>query len=393
MSSGATSKKRKPPSSMLSFIVGSSSLSALKLINLLGPNDHFFDAKTLNGSIIFKYPSAALEPESSGDFLGANVSCDDDGVVEESRPVDTGIFLPYDRQDLWRGGHAVYLRKPGFEEALVRHAGLTVTDWENTTQRDVEILRAIDNIPSLDAFLLKQALSKWNTPEIAKIFNISVAEENAIKALLYKVLNPILGKALKSEANSEGVRERMMAAIWNPDLPEARHFIAAFGLQPETSRDVFEAWRGITFYQWQMKRQYPALARTISWLQDKASLPYDLRGSDPRLEQLKMFRSNITAQVKEISKRAKAIFDKYDDCYKAFVDNNDPTKFRNFLEKAQKNFLFLGFSISAISNLNYTCGSAGASLGASVLNFDQVTELLYRMNLCLSKSLQDSESF
>ena len=32
---------------MLSFIVGSSSQSALKLINLLGPNDHLFDAKTL----------------------------------------------------------------------------------------------------------------------------------------------------------------------------------------------------------------------------------------------------------------------------------------------------------------------------------------------------------
>ncbi len=393
MSSGAINKKRKPPSSMLSHIIGSSSQSGLKLVNILHDGEQLFDTKTLNSSIIFKYPSAALEPESAGDFLNTQVNYDDDGVVEESRPVETGIFLPYDRQDLWRGGHAVYLRKPGFEEALIRHAGLTVEDWENSTQKDVQILRAIDGIPSLDAFLLKQALAAWMKPEIAKIFNISEAEENAIKALLYKALNPILAKAMKSESNSDGIRERMMAAIWNPDLPEARHFIAAFGLQPETSRDVFEAWRGITFYQWQIKRQYPALAQTISWLQGKGSLPYDLRNSDPRLEQLKMFRTNITNQVKDISKKAKSIFDKYEECYKSFVDKDDPTKFRQFLEKAQKNFWFLGFSISAICNLNFTCSSVGGGSATASSNFDQLMEMFYRMNLCVSKSLPDTDSF
>jgi hypothetical protein len=378
---------------MLGHIIGSSSQSSLKLINLLGPGEQLFDNKTLNASIIFKYPSAALESDTAGDYADSFSSYDDSGEAYAARPVDTGIFLPYDRQDLWRGGHAVYLRKPGFEEALIRHAGLPVHDWDYSSQRDVQILRAIDAIPSLDVFLLKQALTPWITPRMGRIFNITEVEENAIKSLLYKALNPILSKALNSGANSDGIRERLMAAIWNPDLPEARHFIAAFGLQPETARDVFEAWRGITFYQWQIKRQYPALARTISWLQDKPSLPYDLRGNDPRLEQLKMFRTNITNQVKDISRKAKSIFDKYESCYTAFVEKNDPTKFRNFLETAEKNFWFLGFSISAICNINFTLSNSGAAIEAQNLNYDQLTELFYRMNLCVSKMLPDAEVF
>lgn len=391
MNQVTANKKRKPVSTMLGHIIGSSSQSSLKLVHLLTEGQNLFETKTLNGSIIFKYPSSATETESAGEFLNSYVMYDDDGVVEESRPVDTGIFLPYDRQDLWRGGHAVYLRKAGFEEALVRHAGLTVDNWEHSTQRDVQILRAIDSIPSLDPFLLKQYLKTWITPDLERVFAISEAEETAIKGLLYKALNPILAKALKSESNSDGIRERMMAAIWNPDLPEARHFISAFGLQPETSRDVFEAWRGITFYQWQMKRQYPPLARVMAWLQDRASLPNDLRHNDPRLEQMKMFRDNITNQVKEITKQAKAIFDNYDACYKSFVDKDDPTKFRQFLEKARRNFWTLGFSIAAICNLVFTCQSAGIGGEGQSMNFDQLASLFYRMNMCVARSMSDSD--
>ena len=373
-------------SPLLRHILSGSSQSALNLAERFGGQGGIFETKSLNDTIIFKFPIDRNE------FFGSYKSArspltDRDGADLDDIPmIETGIYIPYNRDDLWRGGSAIYLRSAGFEFALKTHLGVPQDLWRSLDGRDINILRTIDKSPSLDPFLLRLALAEWAGPELDKMLAKTDAEYAAIRALLYQKLDPIFEKAGGIEKSKAASREWMMAALWDPSLPEARHFVLAFGLNPDRTAAIFEAWRGLCFYQWKIKKLFSSVAVIIEWLGSANSLPFDCIKGTANWEQVKMFREANRTRILDLSKRAKHIFDDYESCHSKFVAKNDPTNFRMFLETVHSKFWCLGYAITALSNVVHIAENSGIFDNKKRLSTVQINGLYSRMSMCFVRS-------
>src|SRR5262249_39525748 len=142
-----------------------------------------------------------------------------------ARPIETGLFVPYDVKDPARGGYAIYLRQANYSHLLRELLGV---DIENATQvaNDVDILNMIDELPQLVPFLLKESFGLAGIKVSPRYFEITPKEEREIRELIQDKILPIVGTAL-------GVRSRLdlinkskgfLEAIWDPSLPEASLF-------------------------------------------------------------------------------------------------------------------------------------------------------------------------
>jgi hypothetical protein len=68
----------------------------------------------------------------------------------------TKLIFPFDRNDINLGGQALYIDQPNFDGALASLLDYTDLDVE----RDLKVLRALDKLPTLDPFLIRESLSQ-----------------------------------------------------------------------------------------------------------------------------------------------------------------------------------------------------------------------------------------
>src|SRR5690242_5656613 len=88
-------------------------------------------------------------------LLKHRVRADDSYVLGDGRAVATKIIIPFDPADLKAGGRSFFVGQKGFRDML-REIGQY--SREAGMERDVEVLRLINRVPSLDPFLLREQL-------------------------------------------------------------------------------------------------------------------------------------------------------------------------------------------------------------------------------------------
>src|SRR5204863_10075559 len=99
----------------------------------------FFRTPTLNGSVILKHRLRAEETRY---------------ILTPNRTV-TKLIVPFERSDLQLGGSSLFVGEPGWFENLQKLAGAN-----HDLGRDADVLDAIDQLPSLDPFLLREHLRR-----------------------------------------------------------------------------------------------------------------------------------------------------------------------------------------------------------------------------------------
>src|SRR6185436_1308224 len=70
-------------------------------------DERMFMTEGLNNAFIFKFPRF-------GETKNDEVKDLDQLKVKKNRPIETGLFVPYDVRDPARGGYAVYLRQTNY---------------------------------------------------------------------------------------------------------------------------------------------------------------------------------------------------------------------------------------------------------------------------------------
>src|SRR5580765_8163586 len=128
----------------------SSGASSTRLLNLaavaardFGKSDYhaspFFETPMLNTALVLKHTPRTHER----------------AVFDRPPNIATKVVIPFDRNNLAIGGRSVFVGQQRWVEQLD-----TLANGARTLERDCQVLRALDELPSLDPFLVREQLSR-----------------------------------------------------------------------------------------------------------------------------------------------------------------------------------------------------------------------------------------
>ncbi|MBF5093838.1 MULTISPECIES: hypothetical protein [Azospirillum] len=362
------------------------SLNLLSITQSLPEEAHLFRTHALNHVILFKYPNFDESQGDGHDFLNC-----DAGNALSKRPVETGIYIPHDGRQWETGGVAIYLRSRNSTVLLEEHFGPEAVEQESV-HNDLSLLSLIDNIPSLDAFLLKTYFEAKKIRLDQRYWQIAAEEEAQLRRLISRRVEPIVRKAVNDGIGSEAIVGRFLDAIWNPDMEEAGHFVSAFGIDHSEADAIFSAWKGITFYEYQLRRIAPRVRTIITWLRSRECVPADLKMHRPYDEHLLMHIDRVGHMLNATLLDIRHILGEYEKSFKALM-NGSPSLFREFLRTIHAHYWLLGYCVSALISVVHLDNRCMKNLPSRHVDFETLSRLLRQFDVALDRRREQKSAF
>jgi len=276
--------------------------------------------------------------------LKHRLRADEVDLFATRRALATKIIIPFERADLKFGGRSLFVGQKGFED-LVQEVG-NYRD-RSELKRDLDVMRMIDSVPSLDPFLLREHLRCNDLMPDPCYFAISDADQRR----MYDYASQEVGRlaAMANGSKHYGATSRMVTALLSNEVNEKLEPLrATLGLNPaEFSEGVF-SWRGFIYYKWCLDQHWPQLIRALKGV--KAIFPVGKITSDERVF-LDASKNAILRGAKGNSEEIRRIIAVYDTAYASLTDRHEPKLFRDFLLGAPKLFLDIGDRMGAMSHI------------------------------------------
>ncbi|MBB5746520.1 hypothetical protein [Brevundimonas variabilis] len=259
------------------------------------------------------------------------------------RQVATKVIIPIDGQDLKSGGRYVFVNQIHFERTLMEVFGVP------SDHPDVETLRLIDKLPSLDPFLLREQLGRSGVVAAPCYFALSEADLQKMLNFVKAEITPLVQLSLGGAVTGSSSIERMAAKILS-NAPGDR--MDALGqtlrLDPEQYQEGVFCWRGFLYYKWSlgsMTSNIGSVARDVATIKpvgpmDQAAKEYIARGRE-------VLKGEIVRTCVEVRRTLKI----YDEAYAGLTQDGNPVGFRDFLLEAPALFARLGDQLGAIQHI------------------------------------------
>lgn len=288
-----------------------------------------FKNRVLNSALILKH----------------RVRNDDIYLFDEARPLATKIIIPFDRTDLGLGGRSVFVGQRGWIELL--------TDACNASgrlTRDLTVLNAIDALPTLDPFLLREHLRQHDLTVAHCYFALSPADYDAMQGFVGMEIGHLIELAFGDQAGSRRAQaSRMVEALLAADFGERLSPLRlTLGMEGQSFKDGVFAWKGLLYYKWMLTRLWPQLTQIsdqlarleVTGFRDEADERYVTLARRRLGGALPVERQAILRTLKI-----------YDDAFEQLVRDRQPRAFREFLLGAPELFLNLGERVGAIAHV------------------------------------------
>ncbi|MBV6631518.1 MAG: hypothetical protein KI792_00650 [Alphaproteobacteria bacterium] len=288
-----------------------------------------------------------------GIFLKHRLREDELEIFDGGRSVGTKIFAAFNADRLEEGGKYIFVDQRGAADVFHEHFGLGPETNPDDVVKDINLLRILDHLPSLDPFLLreKMRLEGYN-PHMA-YFDLNPAEYKQIRGFVEREFTPLAELAYEGQseggATSDESIQRLVDKMWDSrDVEAIRPLINSLQIKPEDAPEVLFAWKGFIYY----KSNLGMVKQKFEGFQNRVKYMRITHFSSKDIEfQIEDMRSTtITGMKRELVEIQKTIA-KYDHAYKSgLIRSRDPKAFRAFLDDAPKMFYDLGASIAAIKH-------------------------------------------
>lgn len=288
----------------------------------------FFKNKVLNSSVVLKHRLRADERE----------------FFDDGRQTATKVIIPFERTDLRLGGRSIFVEQRGWEEVVVEVCGMA-----QETSRDLSLLTALDELPSLDPFLLREHLKRRGF-EIARCyFALTESDQQHMQSFVSAEISKLIRLAYANGESGENQTAKLVELLLSAENDDRLEPLRmTLQLEGESYREGIFCWRGFLYYKWVLSSLWPQLKQVIEELPKlKVTGPRDaelmtyLDGGRARLHQ------KIEAQRRSVALTLKV----YDDAFRELTVNQRPLAFRDFLLKAPSMFLTLGDRIGVVSHM------------------------------------------
>lgn len=323
--------------SLSSIVARSSSARVLDLHSLaLSPPDDgdyvarpMFNHPVLNRAIIAKQ---FVRPDELGHWAKRRIAA-------------TKLILPFDAVDLGLGGQFLFVDEAGFLPQLER-----LLDYgEESMERDVQVLRLLDRLPTLDPFLLRETLLDHQIDVAPCYFRFSPADRDDMLGFVSKEMDALItlcfGKAAEGDGKSKRLSQLLLADDRNvPELEPLRETLRM--TETEFANAMF-CWKAVLYYRWRSRGLGPQLRRTrrsiaqIAEQKFKSELTPFVRGATRQLETI------IAASGREVAQALRI----YDDAFRGLTEERSPEHFRRFLLDGAQLFAGLGEEVARLEQI------------------------------------------
>jgi hypothetical protein len=288
----------------------------------------FFRAQTLNGAVIIKH----------------RLRADETYVFEREKRISTKVIIPFERTDLSLGGRSLFVGQRGWIELLAQLRG-TVED----ESRDVALLEALDELPSLDPFLLREHLKRRDFQIAACYFAISAGDlermQRFVSAEIAKLVDLAYGGERGGNANISKLVHLLLSGQDDRRLEPLR---LTLGLEGENFREGVFSWKGFLYYKWVLTSLWPELRSVIGELTEiKVVGPRD----NELMHQVKEVGARVNQAILAQVRQVRASLKVYDDAFAELTQQSNPMAFRDFLLKSPEMFLSLGERTGMVSHI------------------------------------------
>lgn len=260
------------------------------------------------------------------------------------RQIATKVVIPIDSADLKTGGRYVFVDQFGFERALLEAFGLS------HDHPDIQTLRLMDRLPSLDPFLLREQLRRGGVEAAPCYFALSEADLDRMLTFVQQEIEPLVSLSLGGgDVTSAGSIERMAAKILSNAPGDGMEVLGqTLRLQPEQYQEGVFCWKGFLYYKWSLNAMTADVASVADAVaQVKPSGPSDPAAREYIERGRHVLRSHILKTCVEVSRTLKI----YDEAYAGLTQQGNPAAFRDFLLEAPAMFSRLGDQLGAVQHI------------------------------------------
>ncbi|MCA0368190.1 MAG: hypothetical protein LCH57_09045 [Proteobacteria bacterium] len=261
------------------------------------------------------------------------------------RQVATKVIIPIDEDDLKTGGRYLFVNQIGFERMMMEAFGVP------SSHPDLETLRLIDKLPSLDPFLLREQLRRGGLDPSPCYFSISDSDLQRMLAFVRSEIEPLVTLSLGGDtiAVASDSASRMAAKILsNTPGDQLDALRLTLRLAPEQYQEGVFCWKGFLYYKWTLSAllgDVAAVAEAVRTIKpigktDDAAREFLTRSRD-------VLRARIIKTCDEVSRTLRV----YDDAYSKLTREGQPTAFRDFLLDAPAMFAKLGDQLGAVQHI------------------------------------------
>ena len=326
-----------------------------------GPAEYLFGHRRLNDAVFIKRPKDIAAPIRTGGTGSAEIL--ENGELKtitfdmtarvEKGDIATVLYLPFDTEHIAGGGNSLDLSVArGRREALYDLTGFREDEEGRAVDRDRRLIAVIEDLPSLDPFLLRDRLETGGIKAPEAYFEISDGEFEEIKKYILTKFRPITTRVVDpTSAKASEIAEQFIMKLWDgKDLAYLAPITKVFRIDPEQAGEIYYAWKGVTYYEFQYKRGQRTLLGFADWLHAKGSTPSHYVKPAVRQELEARVRQVTTAFARHL-KNSSEILRIYNQAYEdLFVRGGDARPFIGFLKDSSTLFWDIAASISAMNH-------------------------------------------
>jgi hypothetical protein len=340
-----------------------------------GDPQFLFGSRSLNRVVFIKKPKDRSE---SADFYEEAMRAKKSKEAETPQSqIVTMIYSPFDFDDIPGGGTSFEMGASNQDVMLQEAIGFNPASGADTVERDLQVLGILEELPSLDPFLLKDKMLGAGLEVDETYFDISEEEFTSIKNYILRKFEPITRKVVGS--NTEQARkhsEEFIMKLWEGrDLSYLAPITQVFNLDPSHASDIYYAWKGLSYYEFNYKKDLATLLTFADWLQNK-SMPAHYVPPEEAVEFQTMSRQVAVKFARHLEQSSK-ILRSYNDAYEElFVREGEAKQFVSILQQSSDLFWKTSASISALNHAVAVWSQQTVKKDREKLNADELRPLL-----------------
>ena len=290
--------------------------------------------------------------------------------------IATKLYVPYNSADVYEGGRSIYLHSPYLLQVFQEQFGVRNDgDKAGSLSYDLKILQTLDELPSLDGFLMRDAFELEGIAVNEHYCDVTATERLAIGEFIRGKMEPLVSAAYGGQRSLGSKVTQLIDKVWEAkDIEALDPLIQAFRIPKHEALEVFSAWKGIIFYAFEHERMRVGREAFALWLKEAAR---------PREAVTRTVGNAIEGTRRETIERLRAhwvevpgVLATYERFYDDFVASSNPRGFIDFLRGATETYWQLGDSLSKI-NLAINCWEITTQgVAGRRLSVDQLENLL-----------------
>ncbi|QTN19848.1 hypothetical protein HZ989_01850 [Brevundimonas sp. AJA228-03] len=279
------------------------------------------------------------------------------------RQTATKVIVPIDHGELRSGGRYFFVDQINFEATLGEVFGI------QPGHPDVNTLRLMDKLPSLDPFLMREQLRRSGIDPAPCYFALSDADLQNMLNFVKAEITPLVALCMGDASASANSIDRMASKILSNANGDGMEALGqTLRLNPEQYQEGVFCWKGFLYYKWSLKSmtsQIAEVADRVGSVQvagpvDQATREYIARG-----------RQVLRSKIGKTCAGVRSTLQIYDEAYASLTQDGNPLDFRDFLLEAPYLFARLGDQLGAIQHIvsfwTFRFGPRATAAGAEEL--------------------------